>query len=671
MDQGGLRVALLGGFRVVVGGTAVPPEPWRRRKPAALVKILSLSPGHRVHREQLLELLWPDLDASAAGANLRKAIHQARSALDGVSQGAAGLIEFGGDVVALAVPDTVVDVDTFRSALTTARRAASADAYRQALDRYEGDLLPEDLYEEWAAGPRRALREDYQAGLHELADLVEVDGDIAGAIEVVRRQVTSDPLREESHASLMRLYSLAGRRADALHQYDHLAELLDTELGVEPGAEVQRLREEIKSRQGDDPELTADLWERVGDLRVLAGDGAGAAKAFERALGADLAADVSSRIERKGAEAWLMQHRPDLAEPHLDAAERHGADEAETGRLMRARAILAWEAGHIDEARGCALRARDIASSSGTPTDLAAAHETVAIVSHFQGEWREGLESELERLALGSADTAELARVFDVHHCIGQFHLYGDGLSGSVEGYARRILDRAEDAGAVRAQAFAWCLLGESLLLQARWEESDGCLERSCALHETLGSRSGALPWQRRAELAACLARHDDVEAHLRKASGIATVSPMASHLWGRIYATSAFDALTRGDADRAVAAVQSAVSAAARYGDCPTCSALMNPVAAEAFAALGDDDNTRSYRDAATRAAGHFSSSALQAMAECAAGSAAVVEGDRAGAASHFDQAQSLYRQAEQPFWAERTARQASDARSLVSGER
>ena len=43
-----------------------------------MVKLLALAPGHRLHREQLMESLWPDLDPDAAGANLRKALHFAR-----------------------------------------------------------------------------------------------------------------------------------------------------------------------------------------------------------------------------------------------------------------------------------------------------------------------------------------------------------------------------------------------------------------------------------------------------------------------------------------------------------------------------------------------------------------------------------------------------------------
>jgi len=655
----GLRITLLGGFGVGVGAEPVPDEAWRRRKPAALLKILAMAPGYRVHRERLMDLLWPELELAAAGANLRKAIHQARSALDDASRGAARLIEFQNDVVGLASDGLVVDATSFLSALTAARRSGEADGYRSALAWYAGDLLPDDPYEEWADAARRELHDAYVGGLAEWCVLLEANGDIESAMEAARTLVAAEPTREESHAFLMRLYGLAGRRSDALRQYDHLSETLDHELGVEPSAQVQRLREEINARRSDEPELSAELWERVGDLRVLAGDGAGAAKAFTRALTADLTSEAA-RLERKCAEAWLMQHRPDMAAAHVEAAASQPADRAETGRVLRVRAILAWETGQIPAARQFAEQARDIAAECGTADDLAATREALAIVSHFEGEWRAGLESELERLATAEGK-GELARVFDIHHCIGQYHLYSDGLFESVEGYARRILDQAEAAGAIRAQAFAWCLLGESLLLQARWEESDGCLERSCVLHDSLGSRSGALAWQRRAELAVCQGRLADVDAYLRRASGIATVSPMASHLWGRIHATAAFAAMERGDPAAAVHAVQAAAAAGARYGDCPTCSALLNPVAAEAFASLRDADNARYYRDAAGRVAGYFSSSAWRAMAESAAGSVRILEGDRDDARDHFGTASELYAAAGQPFWAERSKRQSA----------
>jgi hypothetical protein len=203
----------------------------------------------------------------------------------------------------------------------------------------------------------------------------------------------------------------------------------------------------------------------------------------------------------------------------------------------------------------------------------------------------------------------------------------------------------------------------ELLALHARWEEAAGCLERSCDLHASLGETSGALPRQRLAELAVCRGTPDEAEHHLRRASAIATVSPMASHLWGRIYATTAFAQLERGDAEAAARSARSAAAAAARYGDCPSCSALLNPVAAEALAALEDREGAAAYAEAAAGVAGSFDSSAWRAMAEAAGGSVARAEGDRERARERFEAAAGLYQRADQPYWLERSRAQAAAA--------
>src|SRR5947209_5083892 len=61
-----LRIFLLGGFRVERNGHWVPLGAWARREAArVLVKLLATTPGHRLHREQVLDLLWPDVDVDA------------------------------------------------------------------------------------------------------------------------------------------------------------------------------------------------------------------------------------------------------------------------------------------------------------------------------------------------------------------------------------------------------------------------------------------------------------------------------------------------------------------------------------------------------------------------------------------------------------------------------
>src|ERR1700755_1246955 len=77
----GVTINLLGGFAATVDGARVADNGWRLRKARELGELVALAPGHRVHREQAMEALWPDRDPAAAANNLHQAVHVARRAL--------------------------------------------------------------------------------------------------------------------------------------------------------------------------------------------------------------------------------------------------------------------------------------------------------------------------------------------------------------------------------------------------------------------------------------------------------------------------------------------------------------------------------------------------------------------------------------------------------------
>src|SRR5262245_16251306 len=76
-----VAVSLLGGFEVTGDGTTTHEACGRRRTAASLVKVLALAPGHRLHREQVIDLLWPDESPAEAAPKLHKAAHYARRAV--------------------------------------------------------------------------------------------------------------------------------------------------------------------------------------------------------------------------------------------------------------------------------------------------------------------------------------------------------------------------------------------------------------------------------------------------------------------------------------------------------------------------------------------------------------------------------------------------------------
>jgi len=290
---GRCSVRVLGGFSVEIDGRSVPESSWRHRRAADLVKILSLTPGHRAPREQLMEMLWPDLSPSAATANLRKATFFARKAL-----GSEDAIAAEAGVVALW-PSGELEIDAERFSLSASDALQDGNPSAAAA-LYGGELLPDDRYAEWATAERARLRDRFVQ--------------VVRAGELWERVLEIEPADEEAHRALMQQYLDAGNRPAAMRQFERLRERLRADLGV-----------------GADPE-TVSLYEKI-----LAYEGAEPASAAERARA----------LVAWGLTAWNRQNLEEAERLAMEA--RALAIEAELGREVgEASALL----GLVSHARG-------------------------------------------------------------------------------------------------------------------------------------------------------------------------------------------------------------------------------------------------------------------------------------------------------------------------------
>ena len=182
-----MQVELLGGFRVAVDDVGVDEVAWRLRKARALIKLLALTPEHSLHREQVMDALWPERDRAAAANNLRQAVFVARRALDSCGDDGMARIAVAHDLVKLDPERLLIDVETFERAAAEAESSPSLDRLRVAIGLYSGELLPEDRFEPWASARREALRERNLALLLELARQLSEAGDwTASAAELQR-----------------------------------------------------------------------------------------------------------------------------------------------------------------------------------------------------------------------------------------------------------------------------------------------------------------------------------------------------------------------------------------------------------------------------------------------------------------------------------------------------
>ena len=66
-----VRIWLLGDFRVAVGSRTVEDGAWRLRGRLPASSSCFLAAGHRMHREQAMDLLWPELGKKGCPNNMR------------------------------------------------------------------------------------------------------------------------------------------------------------------------------------------------------------------------------------------------------------------------------------------------------------------------------------------------------------------------------------------------------------------------------------------------------------------------------------------------------------------------------------------------------------------------------------------------------------------------
>ena len=125
-----LQLRLLGPGTVAVDGITIDERLWTRRKSKSLIKILALSPRHQLGREQLMELLWPELDPDLSSNNLNKVIHAARRTLEpDLTSGIESCFIASQDqhVILKAPGGVYIDADEFEARATHALSCDDAD----------------------------------------------------------------------------------------------------------------------------------------------------------------------------------------------------------------------------------------------------------------------------------------------------------------------------------------------------------------------------------------------------------------------------------------------------------------------------------------------------------------------------------------------------------------
>lgn len=240
-----MEFQVLGPLQVRADGNRVPLPGARRQR---LLAGLLTAPNSLVPMGRLIETVFGDEPPGTAVKQVQNSVSALRERLHD-SQRRLIVTEESG--YRICVRENALDSLQFTTRLADSRRHAAEDDLNRAismigsaLSLWRGPAL-DGLGSEALSGPAARL-EEQRLGALELSARWRLEvGQHQEVVDELSDLVSSHPLREGLHAQLITALARCGRRAEALHAFHRLSTSLVQELGVGPGAGLQRLHEQI------------------------------------------------------------------------------------------------------------------------------------------------------------------------------------------------------------------------------------------------------------------------------------------------------------------------------------------------------------------------------------------------------------------------------------------
>ncbi len=236
-----LRIATLGSFDVYRQGRQIEAAAWRRQA-GELFRLLLISPGRSLSREQIIAALWPEKSLSAATPFFHQATSALRRALEPDLPDkfpSRYLIVEEGQVTLFLPPGSQVDFETFEAHF-------SQGEWEEAISHYPGEPFPKDRYHDWASCKRELLIQHYLRALLIVARQALQAGQHAQALDFCRRVLTEDPWLEQAVLIGMQACIHMQDRITALRLYRDLESRLQEEFSIEPTGELKALYQSLQ-----------------------------------------------------------------------------------------------------------------------------------------------------------------------------------------------------------------------------------------------------------------------------------------------------------------------------------------------------------------------------------------------------------------------------------------
>lgn len=192
------------------------------RKAEALFYYLLIK--KQVQRDELVSLLWGEVEEEVAKKNLRNAVYIVRRVI--------------GEEIILSPQRSILQVNPYWHI------DCDVDIFLQgrenAIDLYQGEFLQgflvkdAEAFEQWMFQQRDHCRDVYINSLHRSVRACMSTGDLQQAENYCKQLIAAEAFDEQAYRILMKIYSAQGYYNKGIEVYHRLVELLERELSISP-----------------------------------------------------------------------------------------------------------------------------------------------------------------------------------------------------------------------------------------------------------------------------------------------------------------------------------------------------------------------------------------------------------------------------------------------------
>lgn len=237
-----LRLVLMGGLTLFVGGEATTGAATRRRH-LALLALLAVARDRGMNRDKIQACLWPESDSEHARHGLNQLLYFQRHHLNG------GDLFLGRKTLRLNPAVITCDVWELEDALACGDHELVVSLYGgNFVDGFY--LRGAQNFERWIDEQRRRLETQCADAVRSLAMAATERGDLRQAATWWRRAAELNPFDPDITVRLAETWAAMGDRAAAVQHAERHQDLLRTELGLTADPRVVRLIDQLRRASG-------------------------------------------------------------------------------------------------------------------------------------------------------------------------------------------------------------------------------------------------------------------------------------------------------------------------------------------------------------------------------------------------------------------------------------